>query len=675
MGTVIPKTKMENRKGIGWDLQGMNKQQLYPVNAASKQDSLIDSRQYHAMYKLSIEQPDRFWAEQGNSIDWIKPFSQVQDYSFDRHDFHIHWYRDGYLNVTANCLDRHLAAMGDNTALIWEPDDPDQSHRQLSYRELYSAVCRCANGLLELGVAKGDVVTLYLPLLPETVVSMLACARIGAVHSVVFGGFSAEALAERIEDSQSRWLITADHSLRAGQQICLKDNVDKALDRCVSGSVEKVVVIRRSGLAIRWNKQRDLWYHEMLAGQPEHCAAAVMAAEDPLFILYTAASASKPCGLVHTCGGYLVYAATTHQYVFDCQPGDIYWCTADIGWITGHSYVVYGPLANGATTLLHEGVPDYPDIGRWAELIDKYKVSIFYTVPTVIRSLMAYGNAAVRSTDRSSLRLLGSVGEPINAEAWRWFYDVFGRGLCPVIDTWWQSETGGIMIAPLPGATALKPGSATLPFFGVEPALFDNAGMQIVGSGEGNLTIHGSWPGQARGIVGDPEKFYETYFARCPGYYFTGDGARRDEDGYYWITGRVDEVINVAGHRLSSSEIEKALVSHRSVLEAAVVAYPHAIKGQGLYVFVTLCADQVADEDCRQDLVEWLQRQIGGIAKPDIIQWAPSLPRTRSGEIERGVLRKIAYNDCVYLGDISNLAEPEALQHLIDNRVRPSTGA
>jgi acetyl-CoA synthetase len=653
----------------------MNKQQIYPVNAASTQDSLIDNRQYQAMYQLSIEQPERFWAEQGNCIDWIKPFSEVQDYSFGKQDLHIKWYRDGYLNVTANCLDRHLAAMGDKAALIWEPDDPDESHQQLSYRELYGAVCRCANGLKDLGVVKGDVVTIYLPLIPETVISMLACARIGAVHSVVFGGFSAQALADRIEDSQSRWVITADHSLRAGQQISLKDNVDVALNLCTSNSIDKVVVVRRSGLATRWNAQRDLWYHEMLVGQPEHCVAAVMAADDPLFILYTAGSAGKPCGLVHACGGYLVYAATTHQYVFDCQPEDIYWCTADIGWMTGHSYVVYGPLANGATTLLHEGVPDYPDIGRWAQLIDKYKVSIFYTAPTVVRSLMAYGKAAVRDTDRDSLRLLGLVGEPISPDAWRWFYHVFGRGVCPVIDTWWQSETGGIMIAPLPGATALKPGSATLPFFGVEPALFDNAGRLVEGPGEGKLVIRGSWPGQACGVFGDPEGFYQAYFASCPGYYFTGDGARRDEDGYYWLTGRVDEVVNVAGHRLSSAEIEKALLSHCSVLEAAVVAYPHAIKGQGLYVFVSLRPDQVADEHCRQELVDWLRSQIGGIAKPDLIQWVSSLPRTCSGEIARGVLRKIAYDDCDQLGDTSNLAEPEALQQLIDNRIRRSTSA
>ncbi len=653
----------------------MKERQLYPVSAALVQESLIDNRQYRAMYKLSAEQPERFWAEQANCVDWIKPFSEVRDFSFDESDLHINWFRDGYLNVSANCLDRHLVAMGDKTALIWEPDDPDDSHQQVSYRELYGAVCRCANGLLNLGVARGDIVTIYLPLLPETVIAMLACARIGAVHSVVFGGFAAEALADRIEDCRSRWVITSDHSLRAGQQIGLKANVDLALERCDSDSVDKVIVVRRSGLDIPWNPQRDVWFSDMLANQPDHCPAAVMAAEDPLFVLYTAGTANKPRGLVHTCGGYLVYAASTHRYVFDCQPGDIYWCTADIGWITGHSYVVYGPLANGATTLLHEGVPDYPDIGRWSELIDKYAVSIFYTVPTVIRSLMLHGDATVGGTDRSSLRLLGSVGEPINPEAWHWFYHVFGRGQCPVIDTWWQTETGGIMIAPLPGATALKPGSATLPFFGVEPVLFDDAGNQVEGAGEGNLVIRGSWPGQARGILGDPQGYYEAYFSQCPGHYFTGDGARRDEDGYYWITGRVDEVINVAGHRLSSSEIEKVLVSHRSVLEAAVVAYPHAIKGQGLYAFVTLCADQLADEHCRRDLVDWLRLQIGGIAKPDVIQWVPSLPKTHSGEVVRRVLRKIAYDECDHLGDISNLAEPEALQQLIANRVRPSPGA
>lgn len=649
----------------------MTEQQLYPVTAQAGRDALIDARQYRAMYRDSIDDPEAYWAEQANRIDWIRPFAEVKDVSFAQKDLHISWYRDGLLNVSVNCLDRHLAAIGDNTAIIWEPDNPDESHRVLSYRELHEQVCRFANGLRSLGVAKSDVVTIYLPQIPEAVVAMLACARIGAVHSVVFGGFSAEALADRLEDSNSRWVITADHSLRAGQQIPLKQNVDAAIAGSDSIDVEQVVVVARSGAAIDWHPTRDVWFQDLIATQPRNCPPEVMAADDPLFVLYTAGSDAKPKGLVHASGGYLVYASLTHQYVFDSQPGDVYWCTADIGWATGHSYVLYGPLANGATTLLHEGVPDYPDIKRWAQIIDKYKVNIFYTAPAALRSLMVHGSGAVAEADLSSLRLLGSVGEPIAADVWRWFHRSFGGGNCPIVDTWWQAETGGVMIAPLPGAMALKPGSATLPFFGVDPVLMGADGELVPAEGEGNLLLRDSWPGQARTIYGDHQRFYESYFAAYPGYCFTGDGARRDQDGYYWITGRVDEVINVSGHRLSTTEIESALLAHRRVSEVAAVACPHAIKGQGLYVFVTLCDQQQAGDSARQDLVDWLRQQIGGIAKPDVIQWAPQLPRNSSGKIMRRVLQKIAHDDCDQLGDLSAQVDPEVLQQLIKDRVRP----
>jgi acetyl-CoA synthetase len=649
----------------------MTEQQLYPVTAQAGRDALIDERQYRAMYRYSIDEPEAYWAEQANRIDWIRPFAEVKDVSFAQADLHISWFRDGLLNVSVNCLDRHLAAIGDNTALIWEPDNPDESHRVFSYRELHEQVCRFANGLRSLGVAKADVVTIYLPQIPEAVVAMLACARIGALHNVVFGGFSAEALSDRLADSNSRWVITADHSLRAGQQIPLKKNVDAAIAGNEKLDVEQVVVVARSGAAIAWHPDRDVWYQDLIASQPRDCPPEVMAADDPLFVLYTAGSDAKPKGLVHSSGGYLVYASVTHLYVFDSQLGDVYWCTADIGWATGHSYVLYGPLANGATTLLHEGVPDYPDFKRWAQIIDKYKVSIFYTAPTALRSLMVHGDDAVAEADLSSLRLLGSVGEPIAADVWHWFHSRFGGGNCPIVDTWWQAETGGVMIAPLPGAMALKPGSATLPFFGVDPVLVDADGELVPAEGEGKLLLRASWPGQARTIYGDHQRFYDSYFAAFPGYYFSGDGARRDQDGYYWITGRVDEVINVSGHRLSTTEIESALLAHGRVSEVAAVACPHAIKGQGLYVFVTLCDQQQADDSARQDLVDWLRQQIGGIAKPDVIQWAPQLPRTSSGKIMRRVLRKIAHDDCDQLGDLSAQVDPEVLQQLIDNRVRP----
>ena len=525
----------------------MSEQQLYPVTSQAGRDALIDERQYHAMYRYSIERRDAFWAEQAHRIDWIKPFTEVADISFAQRDLHISWYRDGLLNVAANCLDRHLVARGDTTAIIWEPDNPDESHRLLSYRELHNEVCRFANGLRQLGVAKSDVVTIYMPQIPEAVVAMLACARIGALHSVVFAGFSAEALGDRIEDSKSRWVITADHALSAGRQMPMKQNVDAAIAGCGSASIEHVVVVERSGAAIAWQDGRDIWYQQLLSGQPLHCEPEVMAAEDPLFILYTSGCGSKPRGLVHTCGGYLVYASVTHQYVFDYQPGDIYWCTADIARVTGHSYVVYGPLANGATTVMYEGVPDYPDASRWSQIVDKYKVSILVAAPSAMRSLMVHDSDVFAGADLSSLRLLGSVGEAIEADMWHWFHQGFGGGKCPIVDTWCQTETGGIMIAPLPGATALKPGSATLPFFGVEPELMDAGGQLLVGEGQGKLVLRHSWPGQARTIYGDHQRFYDNYFAVFPGYYFSGDGARRDRDGYYWITGRVDPAPHSAG--------------------------------------------------------------------------------------------------------------------------------
>ncbi|UTW08042.1 acetate--CoA ligase [Pseudomonas benzenivorans] len=643
----------------------MSAASLYPVRPEVAARSLTDEATYQAMYQESVSNPDGFWREQAQRLDWIKPFTQVKQTSFDDQHVDIKWFADGTLNVAHNCLDRHLAERGEQVAIIWEGDDPAE-HKHITYRELHEQVCRFANALRSQDVQRGDVVTLYMPMIPEAVVAMLACTRIGAIHSVVFGGFSPEALAGRIIDCRSKVVITADEGVRGGKRTALKANVDAALNNPQTASVEKVIVCQRTGGDIAWDASRDLWYEELVKAAGSDCPAAEMGAEDPLFILYTSGSTGKPKGVQHTTGGYLLYVALTHERVFDYRPGDIYWCTADVGWVTGHSYIVYGPLANGATTLLFEGVPNYPDITRLSKIIDKHQVNILYTAPTAIRAMMAQGDAAVQGADGSSLRLLGSVGEPINPEAWSWYHSTIGQERCPIVDTWWQTETGGILISPLPGATALKPGSATLPFFGVRPALVDNEGQLIEGAAEGNLVIVDSWPGQARTLYGDHGRFVDTYFKTFKGMYFTGDGARRDEDGYYWITGRVDDVLNVSGHRMGTAEIESALVAHAKVAEAAVVGVPHDIKGQGIYVYVTLNQGEEPSEQLRLELKNWVRKEIGPIASPDVIQWAPGLPKTRSGKIMRRILRKIATGEYDALGDISTLADPGVVQHLID---------
>jgi acetyl-CoA synthetase len=617
------------------------------------------------MYKKSVEDSEGFWAEHGKRIDWIKPFTQVKDVSYDPHDVHIRWFHDGTLNVSANCLDRHLETRGDQVAIIWEGDDPADDEK-ITYRDLYTRVCKMANAMREMGVKKGDRVCIYLPMIPEATVAMLACARIGAVHSIVFGGFSPDSLASRIQDSECVMVITADEGLRGGRKVPLKTNADKALADCPS--VANVIVVKRTGGDVPMVDGRDHYYDAVVANQPGDCAPEEMNAEDPLFILYTSGSTGSPKGVLHTSGGYLVYASMTHQYVFDYKDGDVYWCTADVGWVTGHSYIVYGPLANGATSLMFEGIPNYPSVSRFWDVIDKHQVNIFYTAPTAIRALMREGEEPVKKTSRASLRILGSVGEPINPEAWKWYYEVVGESRCPIVDTWWQTETGGILITPLPGATALKPGSATRPFFGVQPLLVDAEGVELSGATEGNLCIADSWPGQMRTVYGDHERFVQTYFTTYKGYYFTGDGCRRDEDGYYWITGRVDDVINVSGHRMGTAEIESALVAHAKVAEAAVVGYPHDIKGQGIYAYVTLIADEEPSDELRKELVSWVRTEIGPIASPDVIQWAPGLPKTRSGKIMRRILRKIAENDFGSLGDTSTLADPSVVDDLIDNR-------
>jgi acetyl-CoA synthetase len=627
---------------------------------------------YLRLYQESVRDPHTFWSRIGRRLDWVQPYSKVKDTSFDEKDFRIRWFYDGKLNVAANCLDRHLTKRGDKTAILWEGDDPRMSER-VTYRQLYERVCQCANALKSLGVRKGDRVTIYMPMIPETAVAMLACARIGAVHSVVFGGFSPESLAGRIADCGSSVVITADEGLRGGKRIALKANVDAALAAPGSDVVKHVLVVRRLGALVPMKDGRDRWFEDAVAGQPKECPPEVMDAEDPLFILYTSGSTGKPKGVLHTTGGYLVFASMTHELIFDVRDDDIYWCTADVGWVTGHSYIVYGPLANGATTLMFEGVPNYPDAGRFWQTVDKHKVTIFYTAPTAIRALMREGDAPVKSWSRRSLRLLGSVGEPINPEAWEWYHRVVGDGRCPVVDTWWQTETGGILISPLPGAIDQKPGSATLPFFGVKPAIVDGEGRTLEGVAEGNLVIDDSWPGQMRTVFGDHERFIETYFKTFPGRYFTGDGAKRDEDGYYWITGRVDDVLNVAGHRLGTAEIESALVAHPQVAEAAVVGYPHDIKGQGIYAYVTLNAGEQPSEALRTELREWVRKEIGAIAAPDLLQWAPSLPKTRSGKIMRRILRKIAANEHDQLGDTSTLADPSVVDSLVRERMnRPA---
>jgi acetyl-CoA synthetase len=639
--------------------------ELFPVPANIAKSALIDAAKYQTMYDRSVADPAGFWGEAGKRIDWIKPYTKVKNTSFTG-DVSIKWYEDGTLNVSANCLDRHLAKRGDQVAIIWEGDDPNE-HKHITYRQAYEETCRMANVLKKHGVKKGDRVTIYLPMIPEATYAMLACARIGAVHSIVFGGFSPDSLVNRIQDCDSNFVITADEGLRGGRKVPLKVNADAALKSCPS--VKKMLVVKRTGGKVDWDPARDLWYHEEAASVPAECAPAEMAAEDPLFILYTSGSTGKPKGVLHTSGGYLVYASMTHQYVFDYHDGDIYWCTADVGWVTGHSYIVYGPMANGATTLMFEGVPNYPDSSRFWQVVDKHKVNIFYTAPTAIRALMREGEAPVKKTSRASLRILGSVGEPINPEAWLWYHNVVGDGRCPIVDTWWQTETGGILITPLPGAIATKPGSATKPFFGVQPLLVDNDGKLLEGATDGNLCIADSWPGQARTVFGDHKRFIETYFSTFKGYYFTGDGCRRDEDGYYWITGRVDDVINVSGHRMGTAEIESALVAHPKVAEAAVVGYPHDIKGQGIYAYVTLKAGLETSEELRKELVGWVRKQIGPIASPDLIQWAPGLPKTRSGKIMRRILRKIAANEHSALGDTSTLADPSVVDELVNNRM------
>ena len=647
----------------------MSEVKIYPVPEDVAKRAWMDAAAYHELYRRSVEDPVAFWREQGRRVDWIRPFIQVRDVSYDADDLHIKWFADGALNVAANCLDRHLRTRGEQTAIIWEGDDPGDDVR-ITYRELHERVGRLGNALRSLGVWKGDRVTIYMPMIPEAAVAMLACARIGAVHSVVFGGFSPEALRGRIEDCGSSVVITADEGLRGGKRIPLKANVDAALAAEGGADVNTVIVVRRTGAEIEWQPGRDHWYDDITSAADPYCPAEVMNAEDPLFILYTSGSTGKPKGVLHTSGGYLVFAALTHQYVFDYHDGDIYWCTADVGWVTGHSYIVYGPLANGATTLMFEGVPTYPDSSRFWQVVDKHKVNIFYTAPTAIRALMADGEGPVKSTSRASLRLLGTVGEPINPEAWEWYYQVVGEGRCPIVDTWWQTETGGILVSPLPGATALKPGSATRPFFGIKPAIVDGDGQILDGEATGNLVLLDSWPGQMRTVYGDHQRFFDTYFSQYPGKYFTGDGARRDADGYYWITGRVDDVINVSGHRMGTAEVESALVAHSKVAEAAVVGCPHPIKGQGIYAYVTLNAGEEPGEELRQELVAWVRQEIGPIACPDCLQWAPGLPKTRSGKIMRRILRKIAEDAHDELGDVSTLADPAVVDELIANRIQ-----
>ena len=641
---------------------------VHPVPASFAATAGIKAADYERLYAQSVEDPEGFWAEVGKRLDWIEPPTRIKDVSFDAGDLHIKWYDDGVLNVAANCLDRHLAERGDKTAIIFEGDDPGES-RRISYRELHAEVCRFGNALRNLGVVRGDRVAMYLPMVPEAAVAMLACARIGAVHSVVFGGFSPDSLAGRIADSQCKLVITADEGVRGGKRIALKANVDEALTRADTRSVETVIVVRRTGGSVDMQSPRDRWYHTLVEGQSTDCPPEPMNAEDPLFVLYTSGSTGKPKGVLHTTGGYLVFVSYTHECVFDLKDDDVYWCTADVGWVTGHSYVVYGPLANGATTVMFDGVPNYPDTSRFWQVVDKHKVTLFYTAPTAIRALMRDGEAPVKKTSRASLRLIGSVGEPINPEAWEWYWRVVGDERCPVVDTWWQTETGGIMISPLPGAIDAKPGSATKPFFGVEPAIVDTDGKVLEGECEGNLVITDSWPGQMRTVYGDHQRFIDTYFKTYPGNYFTGDGARRDADGYYWITGRVDDVINVSGHRLGTAEVESALVAHAKVAEAAVVGCPHDIKGQGIYAYVTLVAGEQPSDALRKELVAWVRKQIGPIATPDYLQWAPSLPKTRSGKIMRRILRKIAENQPEALGDITTLADPSVVAKLVDERL------
>ncbi|WP_413578067.1 acetate--CoA ligase [Bdellovibrio sp. HCB290] len=640
--------------------------EVYPINPSLEKNALITPQKYKDMYQQSVQDPQGFWSKEAERLHWFKKWDKVKNTSFNK-PVSIKWFEGGKLNVSYNCIDRHLATKADKVALIWEADDIKTASKKITYKELHQEVCRFSNVLKKMGVKKGDVVTIYMPMIVEAVYAMLACARIGAVHSVIFGGFAPDSISDRVLDGKSKFIITADSGFRGGKTIPLKDNVDKAVVK--AGIVEKVLVVKYSNVSVQMKDGLDVWYHDMVKGVSDQCEAEQMDAEDPLFILYTSGSTGKPKGVLHTTGGYLLWASVTHQYVFDYHDKDIYWCSADVGWVTGHSYIVYGPLANCATTLFFEGIPNYPTPSRFWQIVEKHKVNLFYTSPTALRSLMREGEKWVKDCDRSSLRILGTVGEPINPEAWVWYYEVVGDSRCPIMDTWWQTETGGFMITPMPGATKLKPGSATLPFFGVQPHLLTPEGKKIDGAGEGVLAIADSWPGQMRTVYGDHKRFEETYFSTYPGYYFTGDGCRRDEDGYYWITGRVDDVINVSGHRLGTAEIESALVANHSVAEAAVVGYPHDIKGQGIYAYVTLKTGITPSEELRKELIQTVRKEIGPIATPDLIQWAPRLPKTRSGKIMRRILRKIAENQPDQLGDITTLSEPGVVQELVDNRM------
>ena len=643
----------------------MSEKKTYPVSEEFAASTHVTAESYEEMYAQSVNNPDEFWAEHAEkTLDWFKPWDTVQEWDF--HKAEIAWFKGAKLNVSYNCLDRHLEKRGDQAAIIWEGDDPNED-KTLTYRELHAEVCRFSNALKGIGVKKGDRVCIYMPMIPEAAIAMLSCARIGAMHSVVFGGFSPDALADRIENADCSVVITADQGLRGGRKVPLKANADIACEK--TSNIKRMVVVKRGGEEVEWTDGRDLWYHELVEAASDDCPVEEMDAEDPLFVLYTSGSTGKPKGVLHTSGGYLLHAAMSHKYIFDYKDGDVYWCTADVGWVTGHSYIVYGPLANGATTMMFEGIPTYPSVGRFWEVIDKHNVNIFYTAPTAIRALMAHGDEPVKASSRKSLKLLGTVGEPINPEAWEWYNEVVGDSRCPIVDTWWQTETGGVLITPLPGATELKPGSATKPFFGVVPALVDEQGNILEGAAEGNLVITRPWPGQMRTVYGDHKRFHETYFSMYPGYYFTGDGARRDEDGDYWITGRVDDVLNVSGHRLGTAEIESALVLHDQVAEAAVVGYPHDIKGQGIYAYVTLNIGVEESEELRASLVKHVRAEIGPIATPDLIQWAPGLPKTRSGKIMRRILRKIAENDLSNLGDTSTLADPGVVDGLVEKRV------
>ena len=643
----------------------MTKNNIYIPSSDVVKNAHVNSEQYEKMYAESINDPDVFWDTHGKRIDWIKPYQKISNISYAKENLQIKWYEDGTLNASANCLDRHLKTKGDSTAIIWEGDNPNES-KHITYNQLYEDVCKFSNVLKKAGAKKGDRITIYMPMIPEATIAMLACTRIGAIHSVVFGGFSPDALAGRIEDCDSTIIITADEGVRSGKTIPLKSNTDEAIAK--AKMCKTTIVVKRTGGDINWIDGQDIWYHEEMEKASSECVPTEMNAEDPMFILYTSGSTGKPKGVLHTTGGYMVYTSMTHHYVFDYHDGEIYWCTADVGWVTGHSYIVYGPLSNGATTLMFEGVPNYPDASRFWQIVDKHKVNIFYTAPTAIRALMAEGDEPVKKTSRSSLRILGSVGEPINPEAWNWYNNVVGNGKCPIVDTWWQTETGGILITPLPGATSTKPGSATKPFFGIKPVLVDNENNELNGPSEGNLCINMSWPGQMRTVFGDHKRFIETYFSTFPGRYFSGDGCRRDEDGYFWITGRVDDVINVSGHRMGTAEVESALVAHPKVAEAAVVGYPHKIKGQGIYAYVTINLDVTPSDELLGELKKWVRKEIGPIATPDLIQFAPGLPKTRSGKIMRRILRKIAANEHDELGDVSTLADPAVVKNLVNNR-------